>query len=92
MDANAVAAWEAAYKAKTYNIKKGITLAETRANILEKEAKTHDALIELLSDAGDAAARLISVQATGQDTNTRVQELQSSHNRLEKQLETRINY
>jgi hypothetical protein len=34
VDANAVAAWEAAYKARTYNLKKG-TLAETRANIIE---------------------------------------------------------
>ena len=47
MDANAVAAWEAAYKARTYNLKKG-TLAETRANIIEKEAKTHDALLAAL--------------------------------------------
>ena len=59
VDANAVAAWEAAYKARTYNIKANTTAA-TRANIIEKEAKTFDALTELLSDAGDAAERLVS--------------------------------
>ena len=75
VDANAVAAWEAAYKARTYNLKAN-TAAATLANIIEKEAKTFDALTALLSDAGDAAARLISVQATAEDTNDRLRELQ----------------
>jgi hypothetical protein len=75
VDANAVAAWEAAYKARMYN-RKANTAAATRANIIEKEAMTFDALTALLSDAGDAAARLISVQATPEDTNGRLRELQ----------------
>ena len=85
VDATSVAAWKAAHAARTYNIKAN-TAAQTRATIIEKEAVTFAALTALLNDAGDAAVRLISVQAAGQDTNTRVKQIQDQGERVEKQL------
>ena len=85
VDATSVAAWKAAHAARTYNIKAN-TAAKTWATIIEKEAVTFAALTALLNDAGDAAVRLISVQAAGQDTNTRVKQIQDQGERVEKQL------
>ena len=75
MDANLVAAWEAAYKARTYNLKAN-TAAETRASIIEKEAASFEALSLALEGPSDTAARIIAVQATAEDSNERLRDLQ----------------
>ena len=62
------------------------TLAGKRKAILQKEAHTFDKLTAALDATGEMAARVISVQTTGENTNTRVQQLQASNDRMEKQL------
>ena len=59
--------WEKAYNRRMYCLKPN-TREETRKDILQKEAHTYDQLTAALDVIGDTAARVISVQTTGENT------------------------
>ena len=82
MDEQLVQEWGQAFHRGTYCLKAG-TLKETRAAILRDEAQTYGKLAAALGTTGEMAARVMSVQATAEDTNTKVQQLQTEKRRAE---------
>ena len=75
VDAKLVATWEKAYLRKRTAIKSN-TRDETRSEIIKLEAEAFEALTLALDVRSETAVRVMSVQATGEDSNARIQHLE----------------
>jgi hypothetical protein len=87
VDAKLVATWEKAYLRKRTAIKSN-TRDETRSEIIKLEAEAFAALTLSLDVHSETAVRVMSVQATGEDSNARIQHLENAFASLRRKVDS----